>query len=75
MTFDAPLECFESECDEDETVCTKYCACELGKINFCAKPCGHLMWPFCIEEDECLKCHTKLDSKFATFFELWVIIN
>ena len=74
MTSDDPLECFEIECDEDETDCTKYFACELEKINFCAKPCGHLMCTFCIQEDECLKCHTKIDSKFAIFLELWVII-
>ena len=59
MTSDDPLECFEIECGE-----------ELEEINFCAKPCGHLMCTFCIEEDECLKCHTKVDSKFAIFFEL-----
>ena len=70
MTSEDPLECFEIECDEDETDCTKCCACELEEINFCAKPCGHLMCTFCIEEDECLKCHTKVDSKFALFFEL-----
>ena len=40
MTSDDPLECFEIECDEDETGCTKCCACELEEINFCAKPCG-----------------------------------
>ena len=70
MTSDDLLECFEIECDEDETDCTKCCACELEKINFCGKPCGHLMCTFCIEKDECLKCHTKTESKFATFFEL-----
>ena len=31
MTSDDPLECFEIECDEDETDCTKCCACELEK--------------------------------------------
>ena len=31
MTSDVPLECFEIECDEDETDCTKCCACELEK--------------------------------------------
>ena len=71
MTSDDPLECFEIKCDEDETDCTKFCAFELEEINFCAKkPYGHLMCTFCIEEDECLKCHTKVDSKFAIFFEL-----
>ena len=75
MTSDDPLECFEIECDEDETDCTKCCAFELEEINFCAKkPCGHLMCTFCIEEDECLKCHTKVDSKFAIFFLSSVII-
>ena len=69
MTSDDPLECFEIECDEDETNCTKCCACEL-EIIFCAKPCGRLMCTFCIEEDECLKSHTKIDSNFAIFFEL-----
>ena len=61
MTSDDPLECFEIECDEVETDCTKCCACQLEKINFCAKPCGQLMCTFCIEEDECLKCHTKIE--------------
>ena len=46
MTSDDPLQCFEIECDEDETDCTKCCACELEKINVCAKPCGHLMCTF-----------------------------
>ena len=31
MTSDDPLECFEIECDEHETDCTKRCACELEK--------------------------------------------
>ena len=69
---DEPLmtsECFEIECDEDETDCTKSCACELEKIKFYAKPCGHLMCTFCIEENERLKCHTKIDSKFAILFD------
>ena len=70
MTSEDPLECFEIECDEDETDCTKCCAFELEKNNFCANPCGHLMCTFCIEEDKCLKCHPKIDSKFAIFFEL-----
>ena len=46
----------------------------IGKKKFCAKPCGHLMWTFCIEDDECLKCHTKIDSKCAILSELWFII-
>ena len=70
MTSDDPLECVEIECDEDETDCTKCCACELEKINFCANPCGHLMSTICIEEDECLKGHTKIDLKIAKVFEL-----
>ena len=74
MTSDDPLQYFEIKSDEDETDCKKCCAWELGKINFRAKPCEHLMCTFCIEEDECLECHTKFDSKFAIFFELWVII-
>ena len=74
MTSDDLLECFEIECDEDETDCTKCCPCELEEINFCAKPCGHLMCTFCIEEDECLKCHTKIDSEFAIFLSSVIII-
>ena len=66
MTVDDPIECFEIECDEDKTDCTKYCACELENINFYTKPCGHLMCTFHVEE-ECLKCHEKIDSKFALF--------
>ena len=38
VTSDELLECFEIECDEDETECTTCCACELEKISFCAKP-------------------------------------
>ena len=34
MTSDNPLECFEIECDKDETDCTKCCACELEKLIF-----------------------------------------
>ena len=36
---------------------------------FCAKPCGHLMCTFFIEEIECLTCDTNIDSKFAIFFQ------
>ena len=39
---------------------------------FSAKICGHLMCTFCIEEDECLKCHPKIDSNFSIFCEPWV---
>ena len=60
MTSGDPLEYFEIECDEGETDCTKCCAC--------AKPCGHLMCIFCIE-DECRKCDTKTDSKFSILSE------
>ena len=70
MTSDDPLECFEIESDEDETDCTKCVACQLENLKFSAKPCGQLICTFCIEEDECLNCHTKSDSKFAIFFEV-----
>ena len=70
MTSDDTLECFENESDEEETDSRKSFACELEKN--CAKSCRNLMCTFCIEEDECLKCHTKIDSKVAVFFELWV---
>ena len=67
MTSDYPLECFENECDEDDIGCTK--CCSYGSENFfCAIPSGHLMCTFCMQEDECLKSHRKIDSKFALFF-------
>ena len=74
MTSDDRLECFEIECDEDETDCTECCMCELEMNNFCGKPCGHLMCIFYIEEDECRKCNTKVDSKFAIILSRFFII-
>ena len=41
---------------------------KLRKLIFVRNQVG-----ICIEED-CLECHTKIDSKFAIFFQLWVII-
>ena len=44
-----------------------------SSMIFCAKICGHLMCTFCIEEDEWLKCHPKIDSKkFSIFCEPWI---
>ena len=63
--YDIGLECKESEL-EDYTKCS---ACELGKISFFAKPCGHMLCTFCIEDDNCQKCQQRISSKFAIFFE------
>ena len=41
-TIDDPLEFFEIECDEDETDCTKCCACDLEKKEFLSET----MWAF-----------------------------
>ena len=70
MTSDDPLECFEIECDEDETDCTKCFACELEKkLDFGVKPCGHLMCTSALKKTK-VKCHAKIDSKLAIFFDL-----
>ena len=74
MTSDDPFECFEIECDEDETDCTKCCACELEEINFCAKPCGHLMCTFCIEEDKVWNATQKLTQNLQYFLSSVIII-
>ena len=63
--YDIGLESEESEL-EDYTKCS---ACELGKISFFAKPCGHMLCTFCIEEDNCPKYQQRISSKFAIFFE------
>ena len=67
MTADDPLECVDNECDEDETGCKKYCACELANNNISSKPCVHLICTFCSEEDECLKCHMKIAQNLPYF--------
>ena len=63
--YDIGLECEESEL-EDFTKCS---VCELEKISFCAKPCGHLLCTFRIEEDNCPECQQRMSSQFAIFFK------
>ena len=67
MIADDPLECSENECDEDETGCKKCCACELENNKISSKPCVYLICTFCIEEDECLKCHKKIAQNVPYF--------
>ena len=64
--LDDTLEYFDTqEClEQDMTDYSKCVTCELEKIKFCAEPCGHMMCSFCIKDDKCAFCDTKIESKF-----------